>query len=241
MQQEATKWTIKDAFLVVLTIVCLILALDIGLILIDAKTLFSKSSDKSLITFGLFVIQEAIFILPLYFLVLRKYKIKFFDLGFCNIGIWKTIKWILKAYGIIILFNILFVAFTSFTRTEIPGFSEQASHIPLFGSSWFDIAIAVFVMLFIAPFVEEILFRGFLLKSFLGRFSQKTAVLASAAIFSIVHFEFQSIGIIFFLALVLNWIFLKSRSIWPCIGFHILNNILAFLAEWLVWTGYLQV
>lgn len=237
---QKSTWDIRDAAMVILTIICLILSLNIVLILVNAKAFFEQSLYKSLITTGLFALQEAIFLIPFYFFVIRKYQLKVSELGFSNIGVWQTIKWILKAFGVVIIFN-LFMLFIMVQVPEIKGFGPQASHIPLFGGSRFDLILAVLVLVIIAPVIEELIFRGFLLQTFLSRFTPWLASLITAGIFALIHFEFQSIGIIIFLALVLNWIFLRTKSLWPCIGFHMLNNALAFLAEWLVWSGVLQV
>lgn len=236
---KSQKWELRDAFMVILTMVCLILALNIGLVLIDVRAIFLQSAHRSIITLALFLIQEAIFLAPLYYLVIKKYRLNLAALGFRDIG-WKQIlKWILKGFGLVILFNMFFVLFMTHFGQTVPGFGEQTSHIPLFGASFFDMALATFILVIIAPIVEEILFRGFLLQTFLARFTPWVASVVTAGFFAVIHFEFQSIGIIIFLALVLNWIFMRTRSIWPCIGFHMLNNGLAFLAEWLVLAGYL--
>ena len=69
--------------------------------------------------------------------------------------------------------------------------------MPLFGSEPLDLTSAIVVLVFIAPVVEELVFRGFVLQTFLAKFKPVYATLVSAGIFSAVHFEFQSVGIIF--------------------------------------------
>lgn len=232
------KWTIRDAFTVVLGIACLILGLNIALYFLDIQDFFSQSQYKSLITLILFSVQEVVFIAPLYFLVIKKYALKSHDLGFAPLKWTTALKWISKGFGVVILFNIFFALITYRLGMDIPGFGPQSSHIPLFGDkSAFDFALAVLILLIIAPIVEEMLFRGFLLQTFLAKSKPWVASLATALMFAVVHFEFQSIAIIIFLGLVLNWIFMRTKSLWPCIGFHMLNNALAFLLEWLIWSG----
>lgn len=241
MEEGNQKWGLRDAFLVVATIVCLILALNIFLLLIDARSVFLETRHRSVITLTLLIIQEAVFLAPLYFLVIKKYRIDWRALGLRNIGWKQTLKWVLKGFGAVILFNIFFILFEQKFGQTLPGFSEQESHIPLFGSSPLDIALAAIALVLIAPVIEELLFRGFLLQTFLGRFKPLLASLLVAVFFAVIHFEFQSLAIILFLALVLNWIFMRTKSIVPCIAFHMANNALAFVVEWLVWSGKLSV
>lgn len=239
MQVKSQKWGLRDAFLVILTIVCLILSLNIVLLLIDARSIFLEARHRSFITLVLFLIQEGIFLAPLYFLVINKYRLNWSAFGFRHIGWKQTVKWVLKGFGAVILFNIFFILFEQRFGKILPGFSEQESHIPLFGSNPLDIALATITLVFIAPIIEELLFRGFLLQTFLARFKPWVASLLVAVFFGVIHFEFGSLAIILFLALLLNWIFMRTKSIIPCIAFHMLNNALAFVVEWLVWSGKL--
>jgi len=241
MESDKEKWALRDAFLVILTIVCLILGLNIALLLIDARSIFLEARHRSIITLTLFLIQEAVFLGPLYFLVIKKYRLALAALGFRNIGWKKTAIWVLKGFGAVILFNIFFILFEARFGKVLPGFSEQESHIPLFGSSAFDMTLATIALVFIAPVIEELLFRGFLLQTFLARFKPWVASALVAAFFAVIHFEFGSLAIILFLALLLNWIFMRTKSIIPCIAFHMLNNAIAFVVEWLVWSGNLSV
>lgn len=232
------KWNFRDAAKVVLVITCLILAVNAGIILVNFEEIFAASSRRSLITLLFFLVQEAIFLSPLYYLIFRKYKLNSADFGFRKIAAWPLIKWLLKAYGIVFLFNILLSFVIVRLGKAPPGFEMQESHIPLFGESPVDLWIAVVVLVGLAPIIEEIVFRGFLLQTLLARFKPLLASALTAGIFAALHFEFQSIGIILLLSFVLNWIFMRSRSLWPCIVFHMINNGLAFLVEYLIWIGF---
>lgn len=234
------KWKLKDFFTVIITIACLILAVNTIGALFNAGHLILNSPYHHWWNLVLFLIQEVIFIVPVYVLIIRKYRLSASALGFVRIKFWQIIKWILKGFGLVLLFNILFALITARFEIDFPGFDRQISHVPLFGTTPFGIVLGIIVLIVIAPVVEELIFRGFVLQTFLGRFKPIIANIISAGIFAIIHFEFQSIGIILFLAFVLNWIFMRSKSIWPCIGFHMLNNAIVFLVEILEWQGYLS-
>lgn len=241
MDAPATRWGLKDAAIVVISMILLIAGLNYMLLIFGAAQIFERTANKSLMVFGIFIVQETLFILPLYFFVIRKYGLKFYELGFRKIGWKKVVKLVLAGFAMLFAFNFLLTSVASRLPFSIPGFERQQSHVPLFGETPPDIALAVAILVFIAPAVEELLFRGFLLQTFLARFKPWIASLLVATFFTLIHFELESAGMMIFLALILNWIFMRSRSIWPGIVFHMLNNALAFAVELLVWNGYLQV
>lgn len=234
IQNTNVKWKLADLFVVIAVSAAAILAMNFFLLKIDLESVFLRSKDRSIITLLLFLIQEILFLTPLYFLVIRKYRLKLRDLGLRAAPLKSAVLLILKAYGMVILFNIVLALALFRFGLKLPGFGEQIPHIPLFGKSAFDMAIAVFVLIGIGPIIEEIVFRGFLLQTLLSRIKPLFASLIAAGFFALVHFEFQSIGMIFFLALVINWLFIRSRSIWPCVAFHMINNGIALILEWLV-------
>ena len=57
-------------------------------------------------------------------------------------------------------------SFLSGMGTDLPGFDQQKPFMPLFGSEPLDLTIAIVVLVFIAPVVEELVFRGFVLQTF---------------------------------------------------------------------------
>lgn len=218
------------------------MALNGFLYTFDIEKYVTDSSHKSVVTLGLFLLQDAAFLIPLYFIIWRRYRLKAVDFGIKHIGFWQTLVWILKAYGLVMIFNFLYVLVAYYSGfDEAPGFGRQEPFIPLFGESTFDLAVAIFVLVIAAPIIEELIFRSFILQTFLARFKPWIASSLTALIFAVIHFDFQSVAIIFVLGLILNWIFIRSRSIIPCIGFHMVNNSIAFLVEFLVSKGYLHL
>lgn len=87
--------------------------------------------------------------------------------------------------------------------------------------------ISVCVM---APVLEEVLFRGILMRSFLQNYSPRKAILWSAIFFAIIHLNpWQGIPA-FGLGLFMAWLFYKTGSLLPCILVHFMNNLAAFVA-----------
>ena len=80
-----------------------------------------------------------------------------------------------------------------------------------------------------APFAEEWLCRGVILKGLLTHYSPRKAIIWSAVLFGVLHMNpWQAIPA-FCLALAIGWIYWRTQSLWPCIFMHAVNNSLAFL------------
>ncbi len=79
----------------------------------------------------------------------------------------------------------------------------------------------------IAPFCEEIFFRGFVFAGLLREASPPWAMLISAALFAIAHADPGSFVPLFAIGLALGFLRWKSGSTWAGILLHMLNNLLA--------------
>jgi membrane protease YdiL (CAAX protease family) len=89
----------------------------------------------------------------------------------------------------------------------------------------------LFLLVVIAPLTEEPLFRGLMLRGFLLRYSALKAIVVSAILFAIMHMNPVQLATAFILGLLFGWWRLRTRSIWPCIWGHALNNgIVPFVA-----------
>jgi len=81
----------------------------------------------------------------------------------------------------------------------------------------------------VAPFIEEILFRGIILKGFLQLYSPTKSIVFSAALFSIYHLNFYQMPSAFILGFFMGWTYYLSHSLWPSILIHVINNLLVFI------------
>lgn len=105
-----------------------------------------------------------------------------------------------------------------------PGFVERTllSGSALFEAhtvaDWLEL-VAVGVVA--APVVEELFFRGFLLHRWARRWGTTTAVVASSALFAVLHGEW--IGHFLF-GVAMAALYLRTRSLWMPIAAHALNN-----------------
>ncbi len=85
--------------------------------------------------------------------------------------------------------------------------------------------IVAFVV--VGPVLEELLFRGLILRGFLNLYSTRKAILASAILFGLLHLNpWQIIGATIY-GILLAWWFMQTGSILPCLFGHALANTLA--------------
>lgn len=79
--------------------------------------------------------------------------------------------------------------------------------------------------LLIAPVVEELIFRGIMLKGLLTRYSSMKAILISALIFGISHgYPLQAWGACV-VGIILGWVYYQTKSIGTTILLHSLVNL----------------
>jgi membrane protease YdiL (CAAX protease family) len=90
----------------------------------------------------------------------------------------------------------------------------------------------------VAPFVEELVFRGVLLSGLASRMPIGWAMLGSAIVFGCVHlpdfkFAWYPVPALVILGLASAWLRVRTRSLWPSITLHATNNFIAAIA-WFV-------
>lgn len=101
------------------------------------------------------------------------------------------------------------------------------------------ILVAIF-----APLVEEIVFRGAILKillektkdnpRFAGERSVRISIALSALFFAAAHMNPAQVPHAFVLGLLLGWMYYRTGSVLPGIVFHWVNNTVAFLLGYLL-------
>jgi uncharacterized protein len=84
------------------------------------------------------------------------------------------------------------------------------------------------LLIVVAPFAEEVFFRGFLYQAFRNSFGVLPGALLSALIFGAIHLEFFKLVQLAILGVILALLFEKTRSLWSPIILHAVNNSLAF-------------
>lgn len=81
-------------------------------------------------------------------------------------------------------------------------------------------------VLLIAPFFEELIYRGILLALLLYHLSPKWSILLSSILFSILHMNPTQFFLAFILGLFCGWYYTKTRNLLSCIIIHSISNLI---------------
>lgn len=87
-----------------------------------------------------------------------------------------------------------------------------------------------FLIAVLIPLVEEVVFRGGILRYWLNhslKNKKGTAVILSALLFAVAHFNGPQSLHAFIIGLLLGWLYYRTRSILPGMAYHLANNTVA--------------
>ncbi len=103
--------------------------------------------------------------------------------------------------------------------------AEMAKHVP-------NLGVALLVFALVPAITEELAFRGFILSGLERTYPARSAIVLSALLFGFLHVLlslFQQLFGATLLGLVLGLLAVKTRSLWPGVAFHFVNNALGVL------------
>jgi membrane protease YdiL (CAAX protease family) len=184
---------------------------------------------------GLVIIfGEAVLLFPVWYFTVYKYGSSWADLGLRRftpqaVGIGCGLM------AISFLFNLVYGGFLAFFDRQI-----QPDIALIFESTRYPFTL-LFGGAIVAPFVEEVFFRGFVFSGLRSKWDWRLAALASSALFALAHILPTSMLPIFILGLVFAFLYQVSGSIWPSILMHVLTNTLALTAAYASSQGWLPL
>lgn len=142
------------------------------------------------------------------------------DLGFKPFSIWTTVKYIL-AYPFVYFTAVLIGVLVVISIAQALGFELTPDELAPAKERSFNWALFI-AAVFIAPIVEEVLFRGILLQAFARRYGWLKGSIFSSGIFSLIHGPVAPLIMIF--SLYISRMYYKTGSIIPGIILHTINN-----------------
>jgi CAAX protease family protein len=100
----------------------------------------------------------------------------------------------------------------------------------------FGLIAAGFMIICIAPFCEEFFFRGFFYGALRSKFPVIVAALIDGLVFGVIHFEggndaWLIVPPLAFLGFTFCLVYERTRSLYPVIALHSLNNSIAYAAQ----------
>ncbi|MBF8982778.1 CPBP family intramembrane metalloprotease [Lutibacter sp. B2] len=113
-------------------------------------------------------------------------------------------------------------------KIPLPKFLDEVFENIYINSYFAVIAIAV-----IAPIFEEIVMRGIMLEGLLNKYKPQKAIIISALIFGIWHFNIPQFINATLIGLILGVLYYKTNSLILCIVIHITNNTMAIIMDYL--------
>lgn len=102
-------------------------------------------------------------------------------------------------------------------------------HYPL-KNPFKDTNFALFSTVLLAPFFEELIFRGTILKGFLSNYSVFKSIIFSTAIFGLIHYAPATVVCAILLGLFFGWLYYKTGSVALTILLHAIANLTALVA-----------
>jgi uncharacterized protein len=133
-----------------------------------------------------------------------------------------ALGWVFAAFVTYLTLTSIYTVLVDPPSEQLPSGLEDADK---------DVLLALatgMLLVVVAPFAEELFFRGFLYQSFRNSFGVLPGALLSALIFGAIHFEFFKLVQLAILGVILALLFEKTGSLWPPIILHAVNNALAF-------------
>jgi uncharacterized protein len=160
---------------------------------------------------------ELLLLLPVWLFAVRKYKARPRTLGF------RKFPGVTLAIGFGLLIGCYI--FIGIYRTILAkfGLQMQSGSSPVLDGSvspWW----LVFSTVFVAPFVEETLFRGFIFNGLRSRYHWAVAAAISSALFAAAHMELTFFLPAFALGFLFAFLYERSDSIWPGMILHFFVN-----------------
>ncbi len=121
-------------------------------------------------------------------------------------------------FSILYAFAVWLLGLDAMSPTQLPAelLDTFTQRIVLFG-----------LIVVLAPFAEEVFFRGFLLPAFSARWGFLWGAVGVSALFGIVH-GVGSLIPAFASGMLLAWLYRRTRSLWNCCLAHGVQNALAF-------------
>ncbi len=169
-------------------------------------------------------------LLILYIRLIRPGALTWGDLGLRPLPLDYTLRWGLAAgLGGLVAIDIIGTYLSQFglRPNQLDQFQFVLSEGPL------AFAVLLVAAAVIAPFVEELFFRGFLFGVYRRKQPVWLAYLVSSVLFTILHLEPNRMNVsqmaglsagIFLLALLLAWVYQRTGSLYPGMIAHAINN-----------------
>ncbi len=221
--KSCVKWTVKDVFYVFLAELGFIFFLILLVTLCFGKT---NENSKYLMT-----IFASIFAVVIVFFLLHRRKEKMSSLGLIRNNNGRLI-----IAGITLGFLYFALAEILFSPEHLKEILAKIGNFKIVSLFGILITTKGFSSILLAPFTEEILFRGLFYQALLRKLNKLPSVIIVSVLFSLLHLSWNSykeILFIFGVSIIATLLFDKYRNLSITIAFHSTINYFIWVA-WLI-------
>lgn len=190
------------------------------------------------------LIEGAFLIAPLYYAnaayrsITSHFRLALNALGFRRFRLGSSLFWVIilmiVIFGVNTFYSYLITILHLNVQTNDQLILQQSKFAPL------STYATLFAAVFIAPFCEEVFFRGFVFPGLRNGMSLGWAIVISSLLFGVAHADPGSFPVLLVIGLALAFLRWRTQSIWPCIMLHMLNNGIAALAIVLTMQGAIK-
>ncbi len=211
-------WNARDALSGV-AVVWLSTLFTVGLV----SSIESGESSATEVVTTIALLLNGVFIVVIWLLAIRKHRASWADLGLARSKVRLGILLALPAVGLSLVFGGAY----SLLLMELGADDLLPPELPeaALGEGVYRLTNIVSIGL-VAPFVEEMFFRGFVLAALLQVMGRISAVVVGSLLFAVSHLVVTAMLPVFVTGLILSCLYIKTRSIWPPFAAHAAQNLL---------------
>ena len=218
---ELVPWNTRDVFIAtgLLFLSFLIVQIFLGLVIGTINLNGYKIPSPVLAGF-----LEGLMLLTVWAIAIKKYRARWRMLGLKR----PKARWALVLPWLVLLGSLSFTAIYSSLVTVINVDYMKPPPLPddVLGNGLVRLLNTLVIVLWV-PFIEEVFFRGFLLAALIPAFGAMRAITIGAFIFAAAHLMPSTMIPLFVTGLLLSWLYVKTRSIWPPMTAHAAQNLIA--------------
>ena len=220
-RREPVPWKATDAALATAFLFASFLVIQILLGLVIGVGDLEEWNFPTILLAGA---VEGLMLVAVWAFGIKRYHVRWRSLGLRQ----PETRWVLTLPWLALFGSLAFASIYSVTVTGIGVEILEPTPIPedVLGHGFSRLLNTLIIVLW-APFTEEVFFRGFLLAALIPAFGAVRAVVISSLIFAAAHMMLSTMIPLFVTGLLLSWLYVKTRSIWPPLTAHAAQNLLA--------------
>jgi CAAX protease family protein len=186
--------------------------------------------DDVTVTIVATLIQSAVFVSTAVLFASFTRKPRPWHFGLRRTALWPAVGW--AALGMV-SFYILAAIYTVIVN---PSAEQTVAQDLGAGDGGFGLVVAGFMIVCVAPAAEEFFFRGFFYRALRSRYTWLAAAAMDGVLFGAIHWDGSSDGLLILpplavLGFMFCLVFERTKSIFPVIALHSINNSVAFAAQ----------